>query len=53
MDVAECPACGYIISYLVYRLAKYDYVCSRCGRKKLSEYRLKQMFEADPDTEGE
>jgi len=51
MDVAECPACGRIIPYLAYRLAKYDYACSRCGEKRLSEYHLKQMFETEKDTE--
>lgn len=38
IDHTKCPGCGYLIAFELWRAARYDYDCPRCGKHKLSEF---------------
>ncbi len=39
-DMWACPECGFLVTDVEYFSARYDYDCSRCHNKKLSEFNL-------------
>lgn len=49
-DNAKCPGCGYLIAFELWRAARYDYDCPRCGKHKLSEF---QSVYEKPASNGE
>ena len=38
----SCPNCQHDLDVLDVELARFDYCCPRCARKRLSEFELKQ-----------
>ena len=38
----DCPKCGYRITDIEFKLARFDYLCPRCKKKKLSEFTLRK-----------
>jgi predicted RNA-binding Zn-ribbon protein involved in translation (DUF1610 family) len=41
-DVYECPVCFYLINDIQIQYARLDYLCPRCGEKKLSEFNIRR-----------
>ena len=37
-DHWECPRCKYLLTEHNFFMAKYDFLCPRCGRHTLSEF---------------
>ena len=36
----KCPNCGYIVSDVELKCAKFDYLCPRCRLKTLSSFEI-------------
>ena len=51
-DVVEwiqyrCPNCNYIVAEEMFKSAKYNYECGRCGEAKLSEFKIEKIKALD------
>jgi len=50
MKAWECTDCGYVLSDISYREAKYNYLCPRCGHVHIRDFKRISWFSAVGDS---